>query len=664
MKKQLFFAAAALVGFYAAADGITVTFTFPELNGNEVVITSSLAEGTDVSNIDNIPSLDFFTATGVSETSTTVRNGNCTFNVTGTWAFPITDFDKVYHLSLNKNEIYYDGKMSTNATSTTGNFGSNFWYFKNAGFENGRQKVTLHNIAAGTDKGVYMETGDNAKGTFTDTPTTYYVVYNSNNTDGFSLNHYNNSSSYINYQGIYLSTWTENAPNDNGSSVRIKELTDDDFSVSDDLENINESDSGEESTEYDFFTYTYSYDYKYTVTYNTDNLETAKSSHSITDVASLVSASLSVTTTESAVANEGYYTIKSNANNRYIYSAAYADANGTINDDEDNARLLQKRTHTDGQTVSVDEIWYAQKVDGYDDVCQLISPISNSYYMSQRTGTGAGIYVTKESQDGGTFKINNLGEGKCAFQFMSSSDDSYTALNLYINDWGGWSNTNDLGAYTSLTDSGHSWWVEKVTEVSYTIDDDANYGTVCFPFAVTIPSGVTAYIADYTQTNSSDDNDTNTYVHLSAISETIPANTAVIVTTTSTDKTITFPIVTETTSAQTTETSNILTGVTLQRQGLTAESFYSLSGDKFVKDSEATTAAATSAILETSKLTDTTNHNVNELTLTTKSYTTGIAEINADSNTGKVFFDLNGRRVENPSRGIYVTSDGEKVLIF
>ena len=103
-----------------------------------------------------------------------------------------------------------------------------------------------------------------------------------------------------------------------------------------------------------------------------------------------------------------------------------------------------------------------------------------------------------------------------AFRVEFKADDGKTDRSLYTQRYSGVYFTDAAGG--NATDTHYRYFLEKVTSLPVTISS-VGYSTFYSPVALTIPGGVTAYIA-------SDEGD---YLHLTAIDGgTIPANTGVI----------------------------------------------------------------------------------------------------------------------------------------
>ena len=186
------------------------------------------------------------------------------------------------------------------------------------------------------------------------------------------------------------------------------------------------------------------------------------------------------------------------------------------------------------------------------------------------------------------------------------------------------------------------WVVEDVKELPVTISS-AGYATLYAPVALTIPEGVTAYVATV---------DNGSYLHLEEISGgIIPANTGVILK--GVADTYNFGITTGG-SAE----GNVLTGTVAAIARLSGSYILSngANGVGFYKDGAQTIPGFKSylAAKDAQGVRGFLGFNFDD--------PTAISVIEAAMNAGKTIYDLSGRRVENPVSGLYIVN-GKKVFI-
>lgn len=141
----------------------------------------------------------------------------------------------------------------------------------------------------------------------------------------------------------------------------------------------------------------------------------------------------------------------------------------------------------------------------------------------------------------------------------------------------------------------------------------------------------------------------------------IPANQGVILQNTdAVEANINLAI---TTDEVTTLTENKLEGVTAKRAGYTAGTNYVLAeknGKVGFYKASFTTIVANKAYLPQ---TNVQNAQGVMMAFSFGDEVTGIDNVNAATATAKKYYDLQGRRVLYPAKGIFVTEDGQKVLL-
>ena len=213
---------------------------------------------------------------------------------------------------------------------------------------------------------------------------------------------------------------------------------------------------------------------------------------------------------------------------------------------------------------------------------------------------------------------------------------------------------SEVAGWNTQTDAGNYWQFIKVTEVPLAIKAN-DYTTLCLPFNVKLPenSAVKAYYASAAAGN---------VLNLTEITGgIIPANQGVILQNTSETEpaNISLAITTEET---TTLTGNQLRGVTAKREGYTAKQNYVLAdGNKGIGFYKAnfTAIAANKAYLPSENIT---NAQGVMMAFSFGNEVTGIDNVNTAAPAAKKYYDLQGRRVLYPAKGIFVTEDGQKVL--
>ena len=186
------------------------------------------------------------------------------------------------------------------------------------------------------------------------------------------------------------------------------------------------------------------------------------------------------------------------------------------------------------------------------------------------------------------------------------------------------------------------WYIEPVDEFAVTINE---FATVCMPFVMTLPEGVTAYTAGAPQTAEGVE-----FVPLTECGTSIiAANTPVVLTAES--GTYYIGVGGE---ADAIEAENQLRGV-LKSASVSGSNIYTLKNGEFTKrTSSSGTITANTAYY-------TADNAAATLALKTGD-ATGIEEVKGENAKVKGIYDLSGRKVTKPVKGIYII-DGKKVLV-
>lgn len=207
-------------------------------------------------------------------------------------------------------------------------------------------------------------------------------------------------------------------------------------------------------------------------------------------------------------------------------------------------------------------------------------------------------------------------------------------------------------------DRGNWWSFKKVTTIPVTIGA-TGWASMALPFAVSLPEGVTAYIATACK---------NDVLTLSEVKGIIPANTGFLLTGAANTYNLTI-----TTGEAANVEGNLLKGATCKRLGFAEGETFGLgvSGDKAVfmknalkdeaKGSKGYVPANKAYILTT--VLDQVSQAASMLQFNFGGEATGIDGVVADDAKETIYYDLNGRRVLYPTQGVYVTNTGKKVFI-
>ena len=222
--------------------------------------------------------------------------------------------------------------------------------------------------------------------------------------------------------------------------------------------------------------------------------------------------------------------------------------------------------------------------------------------------------------------------------------DPSSSNNLYAHKDSRLDRSNDATAPNT------AWVLEPVTENTpkLTKSMEKQYATLAAPVALTIPANVKAYTVTATDAKAT----------LAEVTTTIPAGTAVLLEKTGEGTSFNFEFAA---SATATEGNNNLTGVYVNTD-IPAETTAYILGEKdgqygFYKlNASERNLAANKAYLTLPAA------QANLQSIIIGGGTTGIDEIVTGEAAKEVYFDLQGRRVQNPTKGIYVTKSGKKVV--
>lgn len=197
--------------------------------------------------------------------------------------------------------------------------------------------------------------------------------------------------------------------------------------------------------------------------------------------------------------------------------------------------------------------------------------------------------------------------------------------------------------------NGSSWYIIQAKDINVTIGK-TGYATVNYPFAVQIPQNITAYTGSI-------DTENKTFTLSKITDGIIPANTPVVLE--GTPDTYTLTILAN--DATTSEVTKSLSGTLLSENISTEINAYILGNGTqgigfYQMNTDDRTLGANKAYLALSA----SMSGVRSITI--GGPTTGIEDTVAEGAAAEEYYDLQGRRVMNPTKGIYVTKSGKKVI--
>lgn len=386
-----------------------------------------------------------------------------------------------------------------------------------------------------------------------------------------------------------------------------------------------------------------------------------------------------------AIADESKYAAVEATNKLYriqpvrgdLYIAntgAYADANGTVSEEEDSRRM--RTAASTAMNADISSV-VALEPTGTSGVYRIKNLNSGFYWGTTKKSNNEELFMTRETQYAGNYRIGYTESGRPGY--LAFIDTEITADYKYLASRENLadkkiSNMGVISAYGGVEPAILFYMNEATT---YPITFKNKYATTNLPFDVTLPNNVKAYVIESVTKNA----DTGyRELNLTQINTTVPANTPVILECTNETAPTATAAVTVNFTMPGTVTSysgnNILSGSTVKRTGFGDVEYYALANKPLTTDATEKTTAFfrvttkempankvfllkdnVPAVAEGGSLALLFNFDgANE--------TTGI--VNAKENNASdsnVYYDLNGRRVLYPAHGIYVKANGQKVFI-
>lgn len=355
------------------------------------------------------------------------------------------------------------------------------------------------------------------------------------------------------------------------------------------------------------------------------------------------------------------------------FTNAVADANGKVNSGSNNYPDERRLTFTQTETPSVYVRFVPQDNGTYYLVQDVNSGFYYGYYADRSDSPDENrLYLVESSAYAGHYTIDNAFDGVPGHvglkeiiatdvkkQYLWCRGGTASQAEEYPMEFHSAYYNNVTTLDENGVEPGCVYQIKAVNAYPVTISA-AGFASLCLPFSVTLPDGLTAYKATAV------DRDNSNEMTLVSVGSTIPAGEPVILQGDATDYTLTIN-----TDNGTKATDNILTGATVKRTGITDE-YYALA-KKTVNEVE------TTAFFRVT----TNNMPANKAYLLKKNIPAEAANaamfmFNFDENGGEVtgintaakvetesnvYYDLYGRRVLYPSHGIYVKGNGQKVFI-
>lgn len=351
--------------------------------------------------------------------------------------------------------------------------------------------------------------------------------------------------------------------------------------------------------------------------------------------------------------NCGAYGSESEGRKKYLTTTEITcDINGYVQTSV-NGDLGIKRL--EGTSAFVPRLWKFVKTE--DGKYNLLNANTNSYVnvASMLTKDDQGqkdAYTIYTTDDAFSSDADNVTNDKTTMFVISSSKATGKTMLNAARGYGENEKSVDVWDNSQKIDAGNYWQLIKVTTVPLTIAAN-DYTTLCLPFTVNLPENST--VKTYYASAAAGD-----VLKLTEITDgIIPANEGVILQNTGdAQAAINLTITTD----EATLDGNKLKGVTAKREGYTPKQNYVLAvGNKGIGFYKAnfTAIPANKAYLPSENIT---NAQGVMMAFSFGDEVTGIDNVNAAAPAAKKYYDLQGRRVLYPAKGIFVTEDGQKVL--
>lgn len=337
--------------------------------------------------------------------------------------------------------------------------------------------------------------------------------------------------------------------------------------------------------------------------------------------------------------------------NKYLSSEyMFCDTEGKIQTEVGTVSNDRNIKRTKGNSALLPRLW---KFEQTSEGKYYLLNVNTNRYVSLNGNLDVPTDQYQGSKTAFSLEATNVVFGS---QFNATNDAITMFLmganNTFVNAQNGMGKYNGVASYADKNDGGNYWQFIKVTVVPLTIAAN-DYTTLCLPFNVKLPENSTVK-AYYASAAAGD------VLKLTEITGIIPANEGVILQ--NTDAAEAVINLTITTEEATTLNGNKLKGVTAKREGYTKLNNYVLAAKNgatgFYK-ANFTAVTANKAYLPVANVQ---NAQGVMMAFSFGDEVTGIDNVNATAPAAKKYYDLQGRRVLYPAKGIFVTEDGQKVL--
>lgn len=634
------------------ADGYTAPFTLTikktDTKGNVISTENqSIFQGEEYAV--SAPDVNFYTFTGTTKingeesdaTSITIDN-NVTVEYVYDWILPF-EFSNIsgnefpadtkwYLLRLRENYVAYESTTPNEIpTTTTKGYEDKYWW----AFSGDANGIKVYNKAAGAAQIMTSVSPKDAESNtyahfenaadLDDTKNEYWTIYASSNypaDNGFYLSRQGETTK-INMQNNKLVYWTGQ---DIGSTFRVTAVTEEADALKASLSEASKRGAiGALNQEANS---------KFEEELAKGSIESLRAAQAIAqDPANLTTFNPNVyyrienlarkySTRNSSILNDGGYLEPLD----YLESPFFSTDNGYFCNDRNASRAQA--------------IWKFES-NGTDGQYYLYN-LNAGTYMSGKDGAyfAPGIETT---EDATAFTLAFLGNAQYNIKkagseqrlHASGAAESNGAAVMFYSD--------------GVSNSPSAWYLIPATSIELTITE-AGYATANYPFAVQVPAEVKAYTGTA-------DAKAGVFTLKEIEGGIIPANTPVILE--GAAKTYTLSILADNTEEPI--SGNDLQGSTVFQEVEATENAYIMGNEEgnlgfYQMDAEDRTLGSNKAYLVLPESAS----NIRSITI--GGPTTGIEENVTETAGAEEYYDLQGRRVMNPVKGIYVTKSGKKVL--
>ena len=300
-------------------------------------------------------------------------------------------------------------------------------------------------------------------------------------------------------------------------------------------------------------------------------------------------------------------------------------------------------TQTTGEELSASNASQVWKFSGDEENGYTVG--AQGRYMLKPTSVsnnGVPVESTTEAGNAVKFQIASVNNSVALYTIDAVGDEAHDKFHL--------ASGSTLVGWDNISTASH-WYLVEASSIDMEITD-AGYATVNYPFAVKVPAGIKAYTGSLSAEKD--------VLNLNEIAGgIIPANTPVVLE--GTEGTYSLTILADNTTPAI--EGNALKGVLLSQEIVadkkeayvlgnveSAVGFYKVAANDRI-------LAANKAYIE---LPEATAQGIRSIVI--GGPTTGIEDTVAEGAETEEYYDLQGRRVMNPTKGIYVTKSGKKVL--